>query len=98
MDKRRIKIATTVLDEVKTKFSETVEFIDDGLEQECWKENISGRGNFSFYRPRSKKLVQQDILYYVVLGFKAETSSLHLTKYVKLYSLGHDIYLRVIWL
>ena len=35
MDKRRIKIATTVLDEVKTKFSETVEFIDDGLEQEC---------------------------------------------------------------
>ena len=32
-----------------------------------------------------------------MLGFKAETFSLHLTKYVKLNSLSHDIYLRVIW-
>ena len=41
MDKRRIKIATKVLDEVKTEFPETAEFIDDGLQQQCWKENIS---------------------------------------------------------
>ena len=35
MDKRRIKIATKVLEEVKTQFQETVEFINDRLEQEC---------------------------------------------------------------
>ena len=35
MDKRRIKIATKVLEEVKTQFPETVEFINDRLEQEC---------------------------------------------------------------
>ena len=35
MDKRRIKIATKVLEEVKTQFLETVEFINDRLEQEC---------------------------------------------------------------
>ena len=35
MDKRRIKIATKVLEEVKTQFQETVEFINDRLEREC---------------------------------------------------------------
>ena len=37
MDKRRIKITTKVLDEVKTEFPEAAEFIDDRLEQECLK-------------------------------------------------------------
>ena len=37
----RIKIATKVLEEVKTQFPETVEFINDRPEQECQKENMS---------------------------------------------------------
>ena len=52
--------------------------------------------------PRSKKLVQKNILYFIVPGFKAETFSLLLTKYakrcvMKLNSLSHDTYLSVIW-
>ena len=53
--------------------------------------------------PRSKKLVQKNIVYFLVPGFKAETFSLPLTKYAKRYnmklnSLSHDISLRVIWI
>ena len=45
---------------------------------------------------------RETFFYFVVLGLKAETFSLHLTKYVKgcsmkLNSLDHDIYLCVIW-
>ena len=47
--------------------------------------------------PRSKRLAQRNIFYFVGLGCEAETLSLHLTKYVKLNSLSHDMYLRVIW-
>ena len=46
--------------------------------------------------PRIKKLAQRNIFSFVVLGFKAETFSLNLTKHVNLNSLSHDIYLRVI--
>ena len=31
--------------------------------------------------PRSKKLAQRNIFYFVVLGFKTETFSLHLTRF-----------------
>ena len=41
MDKGRIKIATKVLGEVKTEFPETAEFIDDLLQEECLKENVT---------------------------------------------------------
>ena len=37
MNKRRIKIATKVLENVKTQFPETVKFINDCLGQECQK-------------------------------------------------------------
>ena len=49
------------------------------------KKYIRGRGNFSFYKPRSKELAQKNIFYFVALGFKAERLSLelHLTKYIK---------------
>ena len=53
--------------------------------------------------PRCKKVAKKNIFYFVVLGFKAETFSLHLTKNVKRYSvklntLGYNIYLCVIWI
>ena len=45
--------------------------------------------------PRSEKLAQKNI-FYALLGFKAETFSLNLTKHIRLNSLSHDIYLRVV--
>ena len=47
--------------------------------------------------PRSEKLAQKFFFYFAVLGFKAETFSLNLTKHVRLNSLSHDIYLRVVY-
>ena len=41
MDECRIKIPTKVLYEVKTEFPQAAEFIDDLLQQECLKKNIS---------------------------------------------------------
>ena len=39
MDKKRV--AMKVLEEIKNEFPETAEFIDDRLEQECSKENMT---------------------------------------------------------
>ena len=41
MDKRRIQTAVKVINEVKTEYPQTAEIIDDLLEQECRKENMS---------------------------------------------------------
>ena len=41
MEKKRIKIAVKVLEEIKNEFLETVEFIDDRPEQEFIKENMT---------------------------------------------------------
>ena len=43
-----------------------------------YRKYISRRGNFSFYKPRSKELAQKKIFYFVGLGFKAEMFSLEL--------------------
>ena len=56
MNKRRIKIAIKILGEVKIQFPETVEFINDRLEQECQKENMSVDEVIFFYISRCKKL------------------------------------------
>ena len=56
MVRPRIKIATKVLEEVKAQFPETVEFINDRLEQECQKENMSVDEVIFFYISRCKKL------------------------------------------
>ena len=41
MKKKKVKIAMKVLEEVKEHFPETKEFIEDCIQQECSKENIS---------------------------------------------------------
>ena len=41
MDKQRVKIISRALDAVKLNFAETTQFIEDCLEQECSKENMS---------------------------------------------------------
>ena len=42
------------------------------------------------------KVSAEKPFYFAVVGFKAETFSLHLTKHVKLNSISYDIYLRVV--
>ena len=41
MDKKRLKIALSVLDAVRNRFPETNEFIDSTLTEECEKERIT---------------------------------------------------------
>ena len=41
MDKKGIKIAMKLLEEIKNVFPKIAEYIDDCLEQECSKENIT---------------------------------------------------------
>ena len=41
MDKRKFRMALKVLDEVKVQFQETKQFIEECIEQECLKENMS---------------------------------------------------------
>ena len=41
MDKKRLKIALSVLDAVRSTFSETNEFIDSTLKEECEREKIT---------------------------------------------------------
>ena len=41
MDKKRLRVALTILDAVKTKYPETKQFIDNTMEEECQKEKIS---------------------------------------------------------
>ena len=70
MDKRRLRVVVKVVNEVKVQFPQTKEFIEERLEQECSKENISAKKViFLFYMPRSKKLAQKNIFYFIVLGF-----------------------------
>ena len=41
MDKKRLKIALAVLNAVRSRFTETNEFIDSTLKEECEKEKIT---------------------------------------------------------
>ena len=41
MDKKRLKIALSVLDAVKVRFPEIQEFIDSTLKEECEKERMT---------------------------------------------------------
>ena len=41
MDKKRLKITQKVLNDVKEEYPATKKYIEDRLEEECSKENIS---------------------------------------------------------
>ena len=41
MDKKRLRVALSVLDAVRSRFPETNEFIDSTLQEECEKEKIT---------------------------------------------------------
>ena len=55
MDKKRLKIALSVLDAVRNRFPETNEVTDSTLKEECGKERITG-DEVIFYKFKSKKL------------------------------------------
>ena len=55
MDKKRLKIALSVLDAVRNRFPETNEFIGSTLKEECEKERITA-DEVIFYKFKSKKL------------------------------------------
>ena len=55
MDKKRVKIVLAVLNAVRSTFSETNEFIDSTLKEECEKERITA-DEVIFYKFKSKKL------------------------------------------
>ena len=60
MDKKRLKIALSVLDAVRNRFPETNEFIDSTLKEECEKEMITA-DEVIFYKFKSKKLAYINI-------------------------------------
>ena len=53
MDKKRLKIALSVSDAVRSAFPETNEFIDSTLEEECEKERMTA-DEIIFYKIKSK--------------------------------------------
>ena len=55
MDKKRLKIALSVLDAARNRFPETNEFIDSTLTEECEKERMTV-DEVIFYQFESKKL------------------------------------------
>ena len=59
-------MALKVLDEVKVQFPETKQFIEECIEQECLKENISAEVVIFFHNSRSKESGQKKNFYFVV--------------------------------
>ena len=55
MDRKRLKIALSVLDAVRSRFPETNEFIDSTLKEESKKERMTA-DEVIFYKFKSKKL------------------------------------------
>ena len=55
LDKKRLKIALSVLVAVRNRSLETNEFIDSTLKEECEKERITA-DEVIFYKFKSKKL------------------------------------------
>ena len=41
LNQQRLRVAFKVLDEVRIRFHDTKQFIEDFIDQECLKENIS---------------------------------------------------------
>ena len=75
MDKQRLRITLKVLDEVKVQFPETNQFIEECLEQQCLKGNISVEEVIFFYKSSSKELAQKNIFYFVVIMLRDIISS-----------------------
>ena len=69
MDKKRIRVALTVLEAVKNEYPETKKFIENLMDEECQKEKISADEVIFFYKSRSKELAQKNIFCFVKVMF-----------------------------
>ena len=58
MDKKRLRITLKVLEAVKERFPDTINFINNMMEEQCQEEKISVE-EVIFYMPKSKKLAQK---------------------------------------
>ena len=67
MDKKRLKIALSVLDAVRNIFPETIEFIDSTLKEECEKERITADEVINL---KIKKLAYKNIFFAFRSGIK----------------------------
>ena len=56
MDKKQLKIALAVLNAVRSRFTETNEFIDSTLKEECEKEKITADEVIFFCFKTCKKI------------------------------------------
>ena len=83
MDKRRLKVALKVLEKVKTKYVETKDLIED----ECQREKISVEEVIFFQVQKQRVSPEKHFL------FRSEYVKRY---FIKLNSLGYNIYLRVI--
>ena len=43
MDKQRLRVALKVLDDIRIRFPDTKQFIEDLIDEECLKENLRMR-------------------------------------------------------
>ena len=93
MNKRRVNIISRVLHAVKLSFPNTIQFIEDCLQQERLKENISvDEVIFLFTSLKQKVSIKKYFLFSRKVKRYAKRCSM------KLNSLSHDIYLRIIWI
>ena len=53
MDKKRLRITLKVLEEVKERFPDTINFVDNMMEEQCHEEKISVE-EVIFYKSKSK--------------------------------------------
>ena len=56
MDKKRLKITLKVLNDVKEEYPRTKKNIEDRLEEECSKENISVDEVIFFFHTRKQRV------------------------------------------
>ena len=59
MDKQRLRVALKVLEEVKVKFPNTKQLIDDTMKEECQKEKITADEVCFFYKSRTKSYLRK---------------------------------------
>ena len=69
MDKKRLRVALTVLDTVKTKYPETKQFINNTMEDECQKKKISA-DEVIFLTSLGTKLTQKNFFCFAVSMLK----------------------------
>ena len=55
MDKKKLRISLKVLEAVKECFPDTIDFINNMMEEQCREEKISVEEKI-FYKSKSKKL------------------------------------------